>query len=91
MNKIYKYQLKTTNIQDVQLPVGSEILCIQSQFGNPCIWALVNPYNELETRTFEIFGTGNTIYYDMGVERKYIGTYQVLGGDLVFHCFERIS
>lgn len=88
--KIFKYQLKNTDIQDIQLPMHSEILCIQTQHGNPCIWVLVNPDNELETRAFEIFGTGHIVNCDTDIQRKYIGTYQVLGGDLVFHCFERL-
>jgi hypothetical protein len=92
MNKsIFKYTLKTTDKQVVQLPKEAEILTIQTQFEEPQLWALVNHENEPEERTIEIFGTGHPVYYDMGVERKYIATYQLSGGNYVFHAFERLS
>jgi hypothetical protein len=45
----------------------------------------------MEERMFEIFGTGSPIQYDIGTDRKYIGTYQLYGGDLVYHLFEYIE
>jgi len=51
---------------------------------------LVNPENEIEERVIEIFGTGHNLPFDMGIERKYISTYQLSGGNYVFHAFERI-
>ena len=91
IKSIFKYQLKTTDQQFVKLPVGAEILTIQTQFEEPQLWALVDPENETENRCIEIFGTGNPVYCDMGVERKYISTYQLSGGNYVFHAFERMS
>jgi hypothetical protein len=90
MNKtIWKFELETTDIQEKWLPVGAEILCIQTQNGKPCIWAIVEPVNELELRKFEIFGTG--FIMEEATNRKYIGTYQLGNGQLVFHCFELIK
>jgi hypothetical protein len=34
-------------------------------------------------------GTGHPVPVGMGVDRKYISTYQLSGGSLVFHVFER--
>ena len=73
------------------IPGGAEILTLQMQGDNPCIWALVDPSKEKEFRNFEVYGTGHNIHCDMGVERKYIGTFQISGGSLVFHLFERIN
>lgn len=87
---IWKFGLNTTDRQIVKMPAGSEILSIQTQAGEPCIWALVDPSAEKEDRVIEIFGTGHPIHYDMGIERKFIGTYQISGGVLVFHAFERL-
>jgi len=40
-------------------------------------------------RAFEIFGTGHNV--PENGNRKYIGTYQLMGGGLVFHCFELLG
>ena len=78
---------------EINMPQGSEILTVQTdqKDNSPCIWALVDPEKELETRHFELFGTGHPVPYDMGVERKYIGTYQYQKGEFVGHIFERIN
>jgi hypothetical protein len=57
----------------------------------PCIWVLVYPNNPKEERFFELFGTGNPIYNDMEIQRKFIGTYQYKKGQFVGHIFERIN
>lgn len=90
-NTIWKFTLEVKDFQTLKMPVGSEILTVQSQNTHGQLWALVDPKEEIEERDFEIFGTGNTIYCDMGVDRKYIGTYQIHGGQLGWHVFERIN
>lgn len=87
--KIFKYQLETTDVQQVEMPQGAEILCIQTQNETPCIWALVEPNATVTKRAFEIFGTGHNV--PENGNRKYIGTYQLMGGGLVFHCFELLG
>lgn len=86
---IYKYQLSIKDYQEILLPKDSEILTIQLQGENACMWVLID-LNEPErfARKIEIFGTGQIINYDMGVDRKYISTFQMHGGQLVFHAFE---
>lgn len=88
--QIWKFHLDP-NKNNVAMPVGAEILTIQTQDEMPCIWALVDPDNEKELRHFEVYGTGHDIPCDMGIERKYINTFQLEGGSLVFHLFERIN
>lgn len=91
MNKvIWKFQLEVQDKQFISLPEGAEILSVQTQDYIPCIWVLVNPNNPTEERCFEIFGTGHNIYCDMGIDRKFIGTFQMQSGKLVFHLFERL-
>ncbi len=91
MNKtIYKYPLLVTDYQEVLMTFGAEILTIQTQDENACLWALVDPQEtRVEYRNIETFGTGHPIHCDMGVSRKYISTFQLRGGSLVFHTFER--
>jgi len=86
--EIWKFPLKVTDRQSIIMPKEAKILTIQNQNGSPCLWALVDPKAEKEDRTIEIFGTGHAIRYDMGVSRKYISTFQMEGGGLVFHAFE---
>jgi hypothetical protein len=83
---IWKFQLETTDIQQIEMPADAEILTIQTQDDKPCIWALVSADAPIRKVAFEIFGTGHPV--PKNGKRKYIGTYQLSGGALVFHCFE---
>jgi len=85
MKKIFKYKLMITGLQTVVMPKDAEILSVQVQYNDICIWALVDPKNELIERGFNIFGTGHEIPETVG---KYIGTFQIDDGRLVFHLFE---
>ncbi len=86
IKKIYKYPIVIQDEQVVLLPTGAKILTIQSQMDTPYIWALVNPTMPNDQAvTIRIFGTGNTIKDSDRLE--YIGTFQMLGGRLVFHAF----
>ena len=87
--KIFKYQLETTDVQQIEMQQGAEILCIQTQNETPCIWALVEPNATVVKRAFEIFGTGHNI--PENANRKYVGTYQLENGQLTFHCFELLE
>lgn len=86
MKIIYKYQLEVKDNLTIELPIGAEILTVQSQRDKPCIWALVDNDAIKENRKFKIIGTGNPI--ENLSNSKYIGTFQLYGGSLVFHLFE---
>jgi len=88
--RIFKYQMELVDKQFIRLPKDAQVLDVQSQKETPCLWALVEPYNETEERCFEIFGTGHEVKFDMGVDRSYISTFQITGGSFVFHVFERL-
>jgi len=93
MKAIWKYILDGKSRQVIKMPVNAKILSIQTQHGEACLWALVGAEGTeaVEERVFEIFGTGHEIHYDMGVEREFIGTFQLDGGSFVGHVFERIN
>lgn len=89
MQKIYKYPFNRTILPKIQMPVGAQILDVQTQHGEPVMWALVDPEAPKEERSFQVYGTGWDIEKAKeGEQRKYIGTYQMQGGALVFHLFE---
>lgn len=88
--QIWKFAINP-NKTILEMPKDAEILTIQTQNEIPCIWVLVNPENAKELRHFEVYGTGHNIHCDMGIERKYINTFQLDGGSFVFHLFERVN
>jgi len=87
---IWKFELEITDKQFIRMPKGAELLSVQTQSESPCLWAFVNPNGATEERCFEVFGTGHPIHCDIGIDRKYIGTFQIRDGALVFHVFERV-
>ena len=93
MKTIWKFELKVEDKQTIIMPVGAEIISVQSQHLEPVLWAMVKTdgYEETEGRIIEVFGTGQEIPEDMGIERIYLGTFQLDGGSFVGHVFERIN
>lgn len=73
------------------MPIGATILHIGAQNNNIYLWALCDPLAEKEARYFEVNATGQDIYYDMGVERNYLGTVHLHKDSLIFHVFERTN
>jgi hypothetical protein len=88
---IWKFILEVKDFQTFEMPIYAEILSVQMQVTHGCLWALVDPNAEIEERHFEIFGTGNPVGCDMGIDRRYIGSYQTDGGMYVWHVFERLN
>jgi hypothetical protein len=85
VKQIWKYKVENV----IEMPLDAEILDVQLQNGqmfNACIWAKVNPENELEKRKFVVIGTGHS--FD-DTNHKYIGTYQ--DGPFVWHLFEIVN
>jgi hypothetical protein len=86
MRTIYKYPLEITDAQTIKMPEGAKILSVHNQGGTTCLWAEVDTDKELTERAIEIFGTGNPMWVDMGVQREFIGT--VLDRQFVRHVYE---
>ena len=85
---IFKYSLDRSSSepeQELSLPLGARILCVQIQDSVLCLWALVKQHAHAEIRTFVICDTGEEID---SRNLKYIGTYQFTGS--VGHVFEKI-
>jgi len=84
MKTIWKYTLDFDTTLD--MPCGAKLLAVQVQHCEPQLWALVDPGAEKELRTFCVYGTGHELPDDPG---RYVGTFQLSGGELVFHVFEK--
>lgn len=81
----YTFRLNTERFEQIDMPIGAHILCVQAQDDKPILYALVNPNNECESRTFELMETGAEFY---STKRCYIGTTMLYGGSYVLHIFE---
>lgn len=84
---IYKYPLAITGNQAVVMPIKAEILSVQFQGEDLCIWAAVDPTERKHVKIFHIFGTGHPI--PEPEKMRYLGTAQQFGGRLVWHVFEQ--
>lgn len=84
MRVIHKYNFPVQDYVTLWIPYGAKILCVDEQYGDPCIWALVENNNLLEEVKLRIYGTGRPIE-QVG---EYFGTVQLSGGALVFHIFK---
>jgi hypothetical protein len=88
MKRIYKYPLEVTDRQELLLPKEATILTVQIQYGYPRLWVLVEPEAEVERWEFLTIGTGHNITSPI-TSFRYIGTYQLDAGQLVFHVFAK--
>lgn len=88
MKKIFKYPLQLTDKQDVELPQGAKVLCVQCQGGQIVLYAEVeDPPLIKQERTFYIIGTGHRMPSEIGL--IYIGTVQQpsAAGMFVWHVY----
>jgi DNA-directed RNA polymerase subunit RPC12/RpoP len=83
--KIYKFSFSMEDEFKISMPEGSEVLTVQIQGGVPRIWAIVDTDVPLTARRFCMRRTGHAF---KGNEGKYIGTFQLNEGTMVFHLFE---
>lgn len=89
MKTIWKFNVKITDSQEIEMPKGAEILTVQMLVSYINLWAIVDTDAEKETRTFHVYGAGNPIpEIDLLHQtRKYIGTVQQ-AEFYVWHVFE---
>lgn len=88
MRTIYKYPIPIQDNFELELPARSEVLCVQVQREQPCIWALVNLEHPPIKRKFLLRGTGHDAATLELNATSYVGSFQLRGGNLVFHLFD---
>jgi hypothetical protein len=84
---IYKYPVEVDDEFTIGLPEGARVLSVDTQHGEPVMWALVDPTAPTTNRTFRVIGTGHPI--EDAAELAFVGTFQMRGGSLIFHLFEK--
>ena len=90
MLKVFKYDISINDYFTVNLPQGAQVLKVEEQYGKPQLWALVDPNAPQGERTFRFVGTGHPIN-DAIEQLKFINTFQMKNGALIFHIFEVIN
>ena len=83
---IWKTILAPTNVQDIEVPEGAELLTARDQHEQICIWFKCDPEKPITTRRIAMCGTGHSAPEGA----HYIGTGFLQGGHLVLHVFERV-
>ncbi len=104
MLTIWKFPLSVDDVQTVAMPQGARILTVQVQQGQPCLWAAVDSEQPVKPRTIRMYGTGHPIDPEdcyhwpldgpgprVPLPGGFIGTFQLNGGLLVFHVFEKLD
>jgi len=84
---IWKFNFPIRDEFQLQMPKGAEILSVQIQHEKPTLWAICDTESKNETRNFSIYGTGHPINPN---GKKFIATFQMANGSLVWHLFEII-
>ena len=87
IRSVFKYPLTLVDFQTVMIPKNAQVLCVQMQDSQPCLWALTDDSPKIERR-FMIAGTGHVIDIPQGQSIHFIDTVQMSGGRLVWHVFE---
>lgn len=82
---IWKSELGLTGNAVIQMPVGAELLDVQTQSGMPCLWFKCEPNLDKESRAFSYYGTGHNLPDNEG---EYVGTFQMANGEMIFHLHE---
>jgi hypothetical protein len=81
---VYKYELLAGDWVSLTMPEGAEPLWVQVQNERPFLWARVSPDNAPILHHFRIAGTGHDLGSNVG---RHIGSFMLMGGELVFHVF----
>ncbi len=83
---IFKYPIEVKDRFYVDMPAGARILSVQVQHNIPQIWAVVDVLMPKVERAFWVRGTGHEL--GIAAAGKFVGTFQLDGGSLVFHLFD---
>jgi hypothetical protein len=87
---VWKFAIPIADEFAIRMPDGAEVLHVEAQHGEPCLWALVDPDRERVDYHFALRGTGHPIA-GVALPRDHVGTFMLAEGDFVGHLFHRIE
>lgn len=83
MKTIWKFPIRITTEQTVQMPFGARVLSAQMQAGQLCLWAEVDSELQPWPRKVFVFGTGHKVdLSSASADTAYVGTVQMMGGEV---------
>ena len=82
MRTVWKFNIPVEG--SIAMPKGAQPLAVQIQDGAPCLWTMVDLTQPSALYPIHVIGTGHPIPDAVG---RYVGTFQLAGGSLVFHLF----
>lgn len=83
---IYKYPVSKGGVTELEMPKGATFLDVQVQRGEIVLWFAVDPERRTTRRLVMVYNTGAHLNDEVS---GYLGTVQLLEGDLVKHIFIR--
>jgi len=86
MKTIWKFPFEITDSFSVVMPIDSQFLHVAEQHSKACMWYGVDTDLPDCLYYFVLRGTGHKLD---GTEGRFLGTFMMYGGDLIFHLFER--
>lgn len=85
--KIFKYKL-SIGITTLKIPAPAKILSVQTQEGEPMVYAMVDDKKEFVEKKILTVMTGK----ENDLEGfRFIGTLMLSGGMFVLHAFEKVD
>lgn len=89
--EIWKYPVPIRDSFTIDMPALAIVLSVATQDGDPYVWAIVDPSNSVESRSFRLYGTGHPVKNQDYFKSKFIGTFLIRDDSLVFHLFEAVA
>jgi len=84
---MWKFSVPIANVFELEMPEGAIPLSCGVQKGQAVIWAAVDTTTEKKERhLFYLRGTGEDL--PNLTATRFMGTFQMLGGDLIYHLFD---
>lgn len=88
MKTIWKFPLGFNGKNCIEVPEGALLLAVDNQQEVPCLWFQVDDKVDKEKRYFSIYSTDHPMPDETC---DHVGTFLMMGGQLVFHVFETLS
>jgi len=86
-NRIFKYELKITDSQKIDMPIGARLLSAKEQDGKLMVWALVDLRCANKPKEIMIVGTGHPIEFAVGEYSLNFVDTVVMSNGFVWHIF----
>lgn len=81
---MWKYELPVNASIALEVPADFIPLTVQAQFNYGMLWGLCTPAAPVRLRIFHVVATGSA---EVKPNWYYVGTFQLDGGNFVYHVF----